>query len=319
VPIFSFRLTQTFSQGISPPEFMKLSRSPIYLFPAGFSLSFALFLFWVAGAPKDESEWFNFSLSLICSYGFWCLFFALSQWFYKKSRYWLFLLIPVFLGIVLFSVFQLVHLYLFQNYVTLSRFSNILMHLYLVFPELFRNFSEFGCSIPISITLGLAAIYLSFLALSKNQIFRPFKWKGLGSATVVLFSLIWMALPTSHNLNFSYQMPDMAGNILSLDSLIRKVQIRFLSKEKNYISQSEGYIDRKNTVSLGMVLPKNKEKLPNIILVLLESVRSDHLSIYGYHRETTPFLKKIAQESTTYQTILLKPIKNSEVLLVIFF
>jgi len=44
----------------------------------------------------------------------------------------------------------------------------------------------------------------------------------------------------------------------------------------------------------------SKEKLPNIILVLLESVRSDHLSIYGYHRETTPFLKKIAQESTTY-------------------
>jgi len=43
-----------------------------------------------------------------------------------------------------------------------------------------------------------------------------------------------------------------------------------------------------------------KEKFPNskmnLILVVAESLRRDHLSLYGYSRDTTPFLKKYAKE-----------------------
>ena len=46
---------------------------------------------------------------------------------------------------------------------------------------------------------------------------------------------------------------------------------------------------------------RNKNKHPNIILIVLDTVRADHLSCYGYHRKTTPFLDKLAAESVLYE------------------
>lgn len=40
---------------------------------------------------------------------------------------------------------------------------------------------------------------------------------------------------------------------------------------------------------------------PNIVLVVMDTVRADHLSVYGYRRETTPWLKELARESTLYE------------------
>jgi arylsulfatase A-like enzyme len=39
---------------------------------------------------------------------------------------------------------------------------------------------------------------------------------------------------------------------------------------------------------------------PNIILITLDTVRADHLSLLGYERDTTPNLKRLAQEATLY-------------------
>lgn len=39
---------------------------------------------------------------------------------------------------------------------------------------------------------------------------------------------------------------------------------------------------------------------PNIVLITLDTVRADHLSVYGYQRDTTPNLRKFARESTVY-------------------
>ena len=39
---------------------------------------------------------------------------------------------------------------------------------------------------------------------------------------------------------------------------------------------------------------------PNVLLVVLDTVRADHCSLYGYHRPTTPYLEAFAQESTVY-------------------
>ena len=41
-------------------------------------------------------------------------------------------------------------------------------------------------------------------------------------------------------------------------------------------------------------------KLPNIILIVLDTVGAKHLSLYGYQRPTTPNLERIAQECTVY-------------------
>ena len=39
---------------------------------------------------------------------------------------------------------------------------------------------------------------------------------------------------------------------------------------------------------------------PNILLVVLDSVRAKNCSLYGHHSETTPFLSEFASRSTTY-------------------
>lgn len=38
----------------------------------------------------------------------------------------------------------------------------------------------------------------------------------------------------------------------------------------------------------------------NIVLVTLDTVRADHLSVYGYSRQTTPFLEELGAESTVF-------------------
>jgi arylsulfatase A-like enzyme len=45
-------------------------------------------------------------------------------------------------------------------------------------------------------------------------------------------------------------------------------------------------------------------KLPNIILLVLDTVGAKHLSLYGYQRPTTPNLEKIARECTLYTRCL---------------
>lgn len=40
---------------------------------------------------------------------------------------------------------------------------------------------------------------------------------------------------------------------------------------------------------------------PNVLLVVLDTVRADHLSVYGYERETTPNLEAFAREAVVYE------------------
>jgi arylsulfatase A-like enzyme len=44
----------------------------------------------------------------------------------------------------------------------------------------------------------------------------------------------------------------------------------------------------------------NQSDRPNILLIVLDTVRADHLSLYGYERETTPFLEIMARESAVF-------------------
>ena len=39
---------------------------------------------------------------------------------------------------------------------------------------------------------------------------------------------------------------------------------------------------------------------PNVVLIVMDTVRADHLSVYGYDRDTTPNLKALAQDSVVY-------------------
>ena len=42
-------------------------------------------------------------------------------------------------------------------------------------------------------------------------------------------------------------------------------------------------------------------KPPNVIMIVMDTARADHLSLYGYHRKTTPFLEHLAQYSLVFE------------------
>jgi arylsulfatase A-like enzyme len=39
---------------------------------------------------------------------------------------------------------------------------------------------------------------------------------------------------------------------------------------------------------------------PNVVLITMDTVRADHLSLYGYERDTTPYLRDLVREATVY-------------------
>jgi arylsulfatase A-like enzyme len=43
-----------------------------------------------------------------------------------------------------------------------------------------------------------------------------------------------------------------------------------------------------------------KSKLPNIVLIIMDTVGAKHMSLYGYHRKTTPNLERLANYCTVY-------------------
>lgn len=47
-------------------------------------------------------------------------------------------------------------------------------------------------------------------------------------------------------------------------------------------------------------LPAAAAGQPNVLLIVLDTVRADRLSLYGYSRNTTPFLSRLSQESTVF-------------------
>lgn len=50
--------------------------------------------------------------------------------------------------------------------------------------------------------------------------------------------------------------------------------------------------------------PQAASPQPNVLLIVMDTVRADHLSVYGYGRDTTPNLKRLAAESVIYPNAL---------------
>ena len=45
---------------------------------------------------------------------------------------------------------------------------------------------------------------------------------------------------------------------------------------------------------------RRRHRPPNVLLVVLDSVRAANCSLYGFPRPTTPFLESFAEDATTY-------------------
>jgi hypothetical protein len=61
------------------------------------------------------------------------------------------------------------------------------------------------------------------------------------------------------------------------------------------------YIQERGVVS---ALPDSPTSAPNVLLIVLDTVRSESMSLYGYERSTTPYLKDMAREGAVFQNAI---------------
>jgi arylsulfatase A-like enzyme len=48
-------------------------------------------------------------------------------------------------------------------------------------------------------------------------------------------------------------------------------------------------------------MPSKRKKMPNLVLFGIDSLRADHMSLYGYHRQTTTHIEKFAKGGTVFE------------------
>ena len=83
--------------------------------------------------------------------------------------------------------------------------------------------------------------------------------------------------------------------------LVRKGMGNFLKMRKitqvifsfSLLTSLLGYLPR--------VLPVPSSEKPNIVLIVLDTVRADHLSSYGYPKKTSPFFDQLAKEGVLFE------------------
>jgi arylsulfatase A-like enzyme len=51
-------------------------------------------------------------------------------------------------------------------------------------------------------------------------------------------------------------------------------------------------------------LPRAPANAPNVLLIVMDAVRAHNLSLYGYHRETTPHLERWAAQGTVFENAI---------------
>jgi arylsulfatase A-like enzyme len=54
----------------------------------------------------------------------------------------------------------------------------------------------------------------------------------------------------------------------------------------------------------GLLESRGEAHGPNILLISIDSLRSDHLSCYGYHRTTSPIIDRLSQEGVRFETVV---------------
>ena len=47
--------------------------------------------------------------------------------------------------------------------------------------------------------------------------------------------------------------------------------------------------------------PFESPRPPNVVVVLIDTLRADHTSLYGYPRDTTPFLRRLAEGGVLFE------------------
>ncbi len=137
----------------------------------------------------------------------------------------------------------------------------------------------------ISGTLYLA--FISYGGWAINHYWLPHKFHPysiLGNIGIVIFAMI------------------LGWNLIKsrLEKLLRLTRIKYIERIAIFI------VSAIIILNLGILIKSRLEtfKGPNVILIGIDTLRADHLMCYGYKRDTSPGMDKLAKESIQFSQCL---------------
>jgi arylsulfatase A-like enzyme len=177
---------------------------------------------------------------------------------------------------------------------------------------------------------GKAAALLATLLVAAAVIFNPGKSSsaaGLSSSPVLVAGILvftarlalvnWRSFPAAITipLNLAATLALVAAAVVAIRLALR---VRFSSLwspvlEHGMIAAATiaiilgpGAVSsmRAEISSPSAFAPDAGKHRPNVILITLDTVRADHMGIYGYARQNTPNLKELVKESTLYTNFI---------------
>ncbi len=94
------------------------------------------------------------------------------------------------------------------------------------------------------------------------------------------------------------------GNTLKIepiDSTIHKITVSIPQTIQPFVSLEESMVRRKETASPDhSAVDFEKNKNTNILIILLDAARADHIGIFGYKRNTSPNIDRLAEDSLCF-------------------
>ncbi len=235
----------------------------------------------VARPPRVET--------LLPELGFWALFFAAARALQRRSRLGLMATGPIFAGVLALAAAQEAHRALYGTRFTVGQVGRVSENWEVVTSAVLGFFAQAPAGAIAAGLLALCAAFALALARSRAPVYRPLVGAGglhaVASATWAVWA-VW-AVASPPGVPVPPDSPALSAQALAIE--VRQAVQKEASRTRKHALPWGVARTGVRPVPAGPgagVAPR-----PDVLVLLLESVRADHLSVYGYPRDTTPRLR----------------------------
>ena len=146
------------------------------------------------------------------------------------------------------------------------------------------------------ITLYLITWLFSKILFSQRLISTPFKMNSfyyLSFSAFLMIQINTTRIESGHNKLREYFSEEMIFNLFSEYTDAHQDYVARAGSVKDIVSQSSNYI-----IQNEKTIDYSKK---NVVLVIVDCLRADHLKSYGYQRNTTPFINELMVKYSAQQ------------------
>lgn len=164
--------------------------------------------------------------------------------------------------------------------------------------------------------IGVVAVSLVLFALAVASIVSPRLERQTrpltpASVSIVLIGILWLLRDVLSRYSHRERTLIAAIAVVALSAAfvaLRRRAIGALSlgatcAVATVVMTGAVLVERSNEFH-GASTTTGRQRLPNVILISLDTVRADHTSVYGYSRNTTPALAAFARSATTFRNAI---------------